>query len=122
MRGRVYKSTGSWYEVVLDSGAEIKCRIKGKLRLAGSKSTNPVAVGEYVAVEMESESEGLITAIEDRVNHIVRKSVNLSKQTQVIAANLDQAILVVTLAHCNTFQSFIFSMTLSQKNFRCIDI
>ena len=107
MRGRVYKSTGSWYEVVLDSGAEIKCRIKGKLRLAGSKSTNPVAVGDYVAVEMESESEGLITAIEDRVNHIVRKSVNLSKQTQVIAANLDQAILVVTLAHPITFPRFI---------------
>lgn len=107
MRGRVFKSTGSRYEVQLEDDSKINCRIKGKLRLAGIKSTSPVAVGDYVDVEVQPDGEGLITAIEERHNHIVRRSVNLSKQTQVIAANLDQAILVVTLAYPVTYPRFI---------------
>lgn len=107
MRGRVYKSTGSWYEVKTEDGQFINCRIKGKLRLAGSKSTNPVAVGDFVEVEMQPDGEGLIKSIEERKNHIIRRSVNLAKQTQVIAANLDQAVLVVTLAYPVTFPRFI---------------
>ena len=107
MQGRVYKSTGSWYEVKTAEGKAIDCRIKGKLRLAGSKSTNPVAVGDYVDIEMQPDGDGLITAIADRRNHIIRRSVNLAKQTQVIAANLDQAVLVVTLAYPVTFPRFI---------------
>ncbi len=107
MRGRVFKSTGSWYHIQTDSGEKLMCRIKGKLRLAGSKSTNPVAVGDYVEIDRHQEEEGLITGVEDRTNYIIRKSVNLSKQTQVIAANLDQAILVVTLAYPVTYPRFI---------------
>ena len=107
MQGRVYKSTGSWYEVRAESGAMLNCRIKGKLRLAGSKSTNPVAVGDLVMLEIQPDGEAMITGIEERRNHIVRRSVNLSKQTQVIAANLDQAVLVVTLAYPVTFPRFI---------------
>ena len=107
MRGRVYKSTGSWYEVRTDEGNKINCRIKGKLRLEGSKSTNPVSVGDYVEVEMQPDGEAMIKSVEDRKNHIVRRSVNLAKQTQVIAANLDQAVLVVTLAYPVTFPRFI---------------
>jgi ribosome biogenesis GTPase len=107
MRGRVYKSTGSWYEVKTEDGRLIYCRIKGKLRLAGSKSTNPVAVGDYVDLAIQPDGEGLIKSVEDRKNHIVRRSVNLAKQTQVIASNLDQAVLVVTLAYPVTFPRFI---------------
>ena len=83
------------------------CRIKGKLRLAGSKSTNPVAVGDFVQIDKHLDDQGLITAVEERTNYIIRKSVNLSKQTQVIASNLDQAILVVTLANPVTYPRFI---------------
>ena len=108
MKGTVTKSTGSWYWVRLEDGALIKCRIKGKFRMQGIKSTNPVAVGDHVAVDFEGdEGQGLITKLFDRKNYIVRKSVNLSKQTHIIAANLDQAILVVTLVSPKTFAGFI---------------
>lgn len=83
------------------------CRIKGKLRLAGSKSTNPVAVGDFVQIDKHLDDQGLITAVEERTNYIIRKSVNLSKQTQIIASNLDQAVLVVTLANPVTYPRFI---------------
>lgn len=106
MTGTVFKSTGSWYWVKTESGM-IKCRIKGKLRLAGIKSTNPVAVGDVVDIEMEDDNEGLIKSIQDRRNYIVRKSVNLAKRTHVIAANLDQAILIATLVSPKTFPQFI---------------
>ena len=108
MNGVVIKSTGSWYQVRLENGTQMECRMKGKLRLDGIKHTNPVAVGDHVRVEPEpSKNSGLITAIGERSNYIIRKSNNLSKQTQVIAANIDQAMLVATLFMPRTSSGFI---------------
>lgn len=108
MRGLVTKSTGSWYTVLGDDGQRIECRIKGKFRTKGIKTTNPVAVGDWVECEMEPEQESaVITHLEPRKNYIIRRSVNLSKQAQIIGANLDQAILVVTLASPPTSLGFI---------------
>lgn len=97
MRGQVHKSTGSWYTVKGEDGKRYDCRIRGKLRLLGSKSTNPVAVGDWVSFEHDDRDGSVITGIEERRNYIIRKSTNLSKQTHVLAANLDQALLVATL-------------------------
>lgn len=97
MRGQVHKSTGSWYTVKGEDELRYDCRIRGKLRLLGSKSTNPVAVGDWVSFEHDARDGSVITGIEDRRNYIIRKSTNLSKQTHVLAANLDQALLVATL-------------------------
>ena len=108
-KGIVYRSTGSWY-TVQSEGVFYECRIKGKLRLKGIKSTNPVAVGDWVYFEVDSHAnanEGNITKIEERQNYIVRKSVNLSKQTHVIASNIDQVFLIVTLNNPPTFPAFI---------------
>lgn len=108
MQGLIIKSTGSWYEVLTDEGETIKCRIKGKFRTLDIKTTNPVAVGDRVKVELEpDQNTGLITVLEPRRNYIIRKSVNLSKQAQIIAANLDQAFLIVTLASPRTSLGFI---------------
>jgi len=110
MTGVVYKSTGSWYTVKTESGDFYECRIKGKFRLKGIKSTNPIAVGDVVEFEVEKiaeETNAVITKILDRKNYIVRKSVNLSKQTHVIAANLDVVFLIVTLNNPPTSTSFI---------------
>lgn len=107
--GTVYRSTGSWYKVVVNDKI-INCRIKGKLRLDGIKSTNPVVVGDKVVVTQESfqeKNEGLIMEIKPRENYIVRKSVNLSKQTHIIAANIDHAFLIVTIDNPTTSTSFI---------------
>ncbi|MEX0272858.1 MAG: ribosome small subunit-dependent GTPase A [Flavobacteriaceae bacterium] len=110
MQGIVYKSTGSWYDVKTESGVVYKCRIKGKFRIKGIKSTNPVAVGDSVQFDLETtgdETIGVISGIEDRKNYIVRKSVNLSKQVHIIAANLDQVFLMVTLNNPVTYTIFI---------------
>lgn len=111
MTGTVYKSTGSWYHVKADDGRFYQCRIKGKFRIKGIKSTNPVAVGDRVEFKSEEGSDeemnGVITEIKDRENYIIRKSVNLSKQTHIIAANIDQAFLLVTLNNPPTFTVFI---------------
>ncbi len=110
MRGTVYKSTGSWYTVKAENGVFYECRIKGKFRIEGIKSTNPVAVGDHVHFDVETKGDetiGVITAIDDRENYIVRKSVNLSKQTHIIAANIDIAFLLVTLNNPPTFTTFI---------------
>jgi ribosome biogenesis GTPase len=110
VNGTVYKSTGSWYTVKSSEGVFYECRIKGKFRTQGIKSTNPVAVGDMVEFELETigdETVGIISAIQDRKNYIVRKSVKLSKQTHIIAANLDQVFLLVTLNNPPTFTSFI---------------
>lgn len=108
MRGLVTKSTGSWYQVLGDDGVSYDCRIKGKFRTKGIKTTNPVAVGDWVSFDVESSGEnGIITTLEPRKNYIIRKSVNLSKQTQILGANLDQAVLVVTLASPPTSLGFI---------------
>jgi ribosome biogenesis GTPase len=108
MKGLVIKSTGSWYQVVSDTGKQVDCRIQGKFRMKDIKTTNPIAVGDRVEFELEPELEtGVITHLEDRKNYIIRKSVNLSKQAQIIAANLDQAFLIVTLASPRTSLGFI---------------
>lgn len=106
MKGVVIKSTGSWYTVLAESGT-IECRIKGVFRIKGIKSTNPIAVGDNVDFEMEADGRGVIHAIADRKNYIIRKSINLSKQSHILAANMDQALLVVTLAFPRTSAGFI---------------
>lgn len=108
MRGLVTKSTGSWYQVLGDDGVSYDCRIKGKFRTKGIKTTNPVAVGDWVGFDVEPSGEnGIISTLEPRKNYIIRRSVNLSKQTQILGANLDQAVLVVTLASPPTSLGFI---------------
>ena len=107
MKGIVIKSTGSWYQVLDTAKIIWDCRIKGKFRLSGIKSTNPIAVGDYVEFDNEGDNKGIITKIEERRNYIIRKSINLSKQSHIIAANIDQAFLVVTLALPRTSSGFI---------------
>lgn len=108
MQGLITKSTGSWYQVQTPDGQKIDCRIKGKFRMQGITTTNPVAVGDVVDFDMEPEQEnGVIIKLHQRKNYIIRKAINLSKQAQIIAANLDQALLVVTLASPRTSLGFI---------------
>lgn len=110
MTGTVYKSTGSWYVVKTDDGQFHECRIKGKFRIKGIKSTNPVAVGDRVDFEWEDAGDvmrGVIYHIHDRENYIVRKSVNLSKQVHIIACNVDSLFLLVTIDNPVTTTSFI---------------
>jgi len=110
MTGVVYKSTGSWYTVKNDLGVVYECRIKGKFRIKGIKSTNPIAVGDVVDFDIETldnVTTGVIHTIHDRVNYIVRKSVNLSKQTHIIASNIDQVFLLITINNPPTLTSFI---------------
>lgn len=108
MKGTVYKSTGSWYLVKTDDGTFYECRIKGKFRIHGIKNTNPVAVGDRVIFEMEVKTGlGVITEILERENYLIRKSVNLSKQTHILAANIDQLFLVVTLKEPTTMTTFM---------------
>jgi len=108
MKGVVTKSTGSWYTVFDENRDTIDCRLKGKFRLKGIKSTNPVAVGDHVIFEFEDGKEtGVINKILERKNYIIRKSVNLSKQTHIIASNIDTAFLLVTIDNPPTFTGFI---------------
>jgi len=108
VKGIVTKSTGSWYRVILPDATTIDCRLKGKFRIKGIKSTNPVAVGDHVIFDFENKKEtGVITKIIERQNYIIRKSVNLSKQTHIIAANIDIAFLVITINNPPTFTGFI---------------
>lgn len=110
MKGIVYKSTGSWYRVKTEKDRFYDCRLKGKFRIKGIKTTNPIAVGDHVIFEkdkVKGEEIGVISRIEERDNYIIRKSVNLSKQTQIIASNIDIAFLLVTLNNPTTFTTFI---------------
>lgn len=110
MTGLVYKSTGSWYTVKTQLDDIYECRIKGKFRIKGIKSTNPIAVGDVVDFELETDNNkdtGVINYIHDRTNYIVRKSVNLSKQTHIISANIDQVFLMITINNPPTLTSFI---------------
>lgn len=108
MRGLIIKSTGSWYQVHAADGVNYDCRIKGKFRIQGIQTTNPIAVGDEVEFELEPNSDkGIIDKLYERKNYIIRKSINLSKQAQIIAANMDQAFLVVTLASPRTSLGFI---------------
>lgn len=110
MTGIVYKSTGSWYTVKTDKGSFLDCRIKGKFRIKGIKSTNPIAVGDVVDYKMENSTDqiqGIIDNIHERKNYIIRKSVNLSKQVHIIASNIDTVFLLVTVHNPITTTSFI---------------
>ena len=107
MTGLVYKSTGSWYTVKAEDGAFYECRIKGKFRIKGIKSTNPVAVGDVVDFKLEESGSGVINKIHERKNYIIRKSVNLSKQVHIIASNVDKLFLLVTINNPTTTTSFI---------------
>lgn len=107
-KGIVIKSTGSWYIVRTDDNKIVECKIRGKFRTKGIKTTNPLAVGDYVDFTLdEKTNQGVINKRHDRKNYIIRKSINLSKQAHVLAANVDQAILMVTLAYPKTYPEFI---------------
>ena len=118
MRGLVIKNTGSWYTVLTDDGQLIECKIKGNFRLKGIRSTNPVAVGDRVEIVPNNEGTAFITKIEDRRNYIIRKSINLSKQSHILAANVDQAILVVTVVNPQTSTTFIDRFLASAEAYR----
>ncbi|MBO6058010.1 MAG: ribosome small subunit-dependent GTPase A [Bacteroidales bacterium] len=114
--GRVIKSTGSWYDVRDDAGMVVSCRLRGKIRLDGLRTTNPVAVGDLVNFEKERDKDTcVIDKILPRTNVIVRKSVNLSKESHIIAANVDQAILVATIAQPRTSTGFIDRFTVTAE-------
>jgi ribosome biogenesis GTPase len=119
MKGLVVKSTGSWYKVRKENGVIIECRLKGKFRIQGLKVTNPVSVGDWVDFDEEGGKEtGVIKGIDDRKNYIIRTSVNLSKQSHIIASNVDQAILIATIIQPQTKLEFIdrFLVTASAYN------
>ena len=121
MKGLVIKNTGSWYTVLADDGQLIDCKIKGNFRLKGIRSTNPVAVGDRVVIippAAGGEGVSFITEIEDRRNYIIRKSINLSKQSHIIAANVDQAVLVVTVVNPQTSTTFIDRFLASAEAYR----
>ena len=114
MQGLVIKNTGSWYTVLTDDGQLLDCKVKGNFRIKGIRSTNPVAVGDRVTI-----GEGhWITEIEDRRNYIIRKSINLSKQSHILAANVDQALLIVTVSKPETSTTFIDRFLASAEAYR----
>ena len=122
MKGLVVKNTGSWYTVQTDDGQLLDCKVKGNFRLRGIRSTNPVAVGDRVTIQTPlpsgGQGGGFITEIEDRRNYIIRKSINLSKQSHIIAANVDQALLVVTVVRPQTNTTFIDRFLASAEAYR----
>ena len=118
MRGLVIKNTGSWYQVQTDDGRCIDCKIKGNFRLKGIRSTNPVAVGDRVQIAVNAEGTAFITEIEDRKNYIIRKASNLSKQSHILAANLDQCMLVVTVNYPETTTIFTDRFLASAEAYR----
>jgi len=123
VKGLVIKNTGSWYTVLTDDGQLLQCKIKGNFRLKGIRSTNPVAVGDRVTVTSPPSQGGgvtgsFITDIEDRRNYIIRKSINLSKQSHIIAANVDQALLIVTVSCPQTSTTFIDRFLASAEAYR----
>ena len=119
-KGKVLKSTGKWYNVLEQDGEMIVCRRRGKIRMSGLKTTNPVAVGDEVILspERDDENRGVILDVEPRRNYIVRKSTNLSKQMQILAANVNRAYLMVTIHSPNTHLAFIDRFLVSAESFR----
>lgn len=118
MKGLVIRNTGSWYSVLTDEGKTVECKIKGNFRLKGIRSTNPVAVGDRVSILLNQEGTAFINEIEDRRNYIIRKSSNLSKQSHIIAANVDQAFLIVTVNYPETSTTFIDRFLASAEAYR----
>ena len=103
MNGLVIKNTGSWYLVRTDDGSDVECKVKGNFRLKDIRSTNPIAVGDRVTIVPNNEGTALITEIEDRKNYIIRRSSNLSKQSHILAANIDLCFLIVTVNNLYCF-------------------
>lgn len=118
MHGLVVKNTGSWYVVRTDDGRLFSCKVKGNFRLKGIRSTNPVAVGDFVTLSGATGDTAFITAIDDRRNYIIRKASNLSKQSHILAANVDQAFLVITVRHPETSTVFIDRFLASAEAYR----
>jgi len=118
MNGLVIKNTGSWYSVKTDEGKMVECKIKGKFRLQGIRTTNPIAVGDRVKITLNQEGQAMIHEIEDRQNYIIRRSSNLSKQAHILAANLDQAFLIITLKAPATTTVFIDRFLASAEAYR----
>lgn len=120
MKGLVFKSTGSWYNVKLEDGSFLECRIRGKMKLAKLKVNNPIAVGDIVELDLDPNHDGtgIITKIEPRTNYVMRKSVHKTKQGSLIAANIDRAILIVTLHHPKTSLGFIDRFLVTTDSFR----
>lgn len=118
LRGLVIKNTGSWYLVKTDEGKCIECKVKGNFRLKGIRSTNPVAVGDYVQIISNAEGTAFISEIEDRKNYIIRRASNLSKQSHILAANLDQCMLIVTINYPETSTTFIDRFLASAEAYR----
>ena len=117
-KGLVIKNTGSWYLVKTDDGQLVECKIKGNFRLKGIKSTNPVSVGDRVQIKKNNEGTAFITEIEDRKNYLIRRSSNLSKQSHIIASNLDQCMLIVTINYPETSTTFIDRFLASAEAYR----
>ena len=117
-KGLVIKNTGSWYVVKTDDGALVECKIKGNFRLKGIRSTNPIAVGDRVCIVPNAEGTAFITEIEDRKNYIIRRASNLSKQSHIIAANVDACMLVVTVNYPETSTTFIDRFLASAEAYR----
>ncbi len=118
MQGLVTKSTGSWYDVEAEDGSFIHCRIRGQMRLKGIDSTTPVSVGDQVIFEMNEDGSGVIKEILPRKNYIARKSVKLSKQSHILAANVDRAWLIVTPVFPKTSTGFIDRFIAAAESFR----
>jgi len=118
MEGLVLKSTGSWYDVKTKDSNIIKCRLRGKLKLKGSKITNPVAVGDYVEFEKEKDKEGIICGVKPRENYIIRKSTRKANHGHILAANVDQAILIASLVFPRTSVGFIDRFLVAAESFR----
>ena len=118
LHGMVVRNTGSWYEVRADDGRVLECKVKGNFRLRGIRSTNPVAVGDGVTVRANGAEAAFITEIDERRNYIIRKASNLSKQSHILAANVDLAILVVTIARPETSTTFIDRFLASAEAYR----
>lgn len=118
MNGLVIKNTGSWYSVLTEEGTVVESKIKGNFRLKGIRSTNPVAVGDRVSITVNKEGTAFITEILDRRNYIIRKSPNLSKQSHIIAANVDQVLLIVTVNYPETSTTFIDRFLASAEAYR----
>lgn len=107
IRAKVIRSTGSWYKVLTETGQEVQCRLAGQFRMKGIKNTNPIAVGDWVHFELGKDGTGYIHRLEARENYIIRRSVNLAKRTHIIAANIDQSLLIVSLVPPRTLMGFI---------------
>ncbi|MCM1313634.1 MAG: ribosome small subunit-dependent GTPase A [Bacteroides sp.] len=118
MHGLVIKNTGSWYTIQADNGTVVEAKVKGNFRIKGIRSTNPVAIGDKVEFDLLPDNVALITSIDERINYIVRKATNLSKQSHIIAANLDQCFLIVTVAYPETSTTFIDRFLASAEAYR----